>query len=241
MQFLNLENIRKSTDDVEYHPLKPFLPENCKVLFLGSFPPPRNRWCMDFFYPNFINDHWRIEGLLFFQDKDHFVDAANKTFRLPEIVRFLTEKGIGFFDTATAVRRLKGNASDDFLEVVEPTDLPSLLRQVPQCRVVVTTGEKATRTLCERLHIPEIPKVGHYSLIPTTAASFTADAYAAASGTASVAATVDAVSEADVPAIAAIPEGLTLYRLPSSSRAYPLSLEKKTEAYREMFRFAGML
>ena len=38
---------------IEYHPLKPFLPPNAEVLFLGSFPPPKKRWCMDFFYPNF--------------------------------------------------------------------------------------------------------------------------------------------------------------------------------------------
>ena len=53
----------------ELHPLKPFLPANAKVLFLGSFPPPKKRWCMDFFYPNFINDHWRIEGQIWFGSK----------------------------------------------------------------------------------------------------------------------------------------------------------------------------
>ena len=37
----------------EHHHLKPFLPANAKVMFLGSFPPPKKRWCMDFFYPNF--------------------------------------------------------------------------------------------------------------------------------------------------------------------------------------------
>ena len=59
--YLNTENIARSRDGVEYHPLRPFLPENAKVLFLGSFPPQRKRWCMDFYYPNFINDHWRID------------------------------------------------------------------------------------------------------------------------------------------------------------------------------------
>jgi G:T/U-mismatch repair DNA glycosylase len=28
---------------------------------------------MDFYYPNFINDHWRIEGEVFFADRNHFV------------------------------------------------------------------------------------------------------------------------------------------------------------------------
>ena len=60
--YLNIENIEQSSADCEWHPLRPFLPKNGRVLFLGSFPPQRKRWCMDFYYPNFINDHWRIEG-----------------------------------------------------------------------------------------------------------------------------------------------------------------------------------
>ena len=36
-------------------------------------------------------------------------------------------------------------------------------------------------------------------------------------------------------------EPLTLHRLPSSSRAYPLALEKKAEAYRRMFAQAGIV
>ena len=39
---------------------------------LGSFPPPKERWCMDFFYPNPQNDMWRIMGQIFFGDKTHF-------------------------------------------------------------------------------------------------------------------------------------------------------------------------
>lgn len=205
---LDRENIAKSTSDVEWHPLKPFLPENAKVLFLGSFPPQRKRWCMDFFYPNWINDHWRIEGEVFFGDKNRFVDESSKTFLLDDIVSFLSNKGIALFDTATAVRRLQNNASDKFLEVVVPTDIDSLLASVPHCRAIVTTGEKATVTLCEKYGIKEMPKVGTCVGIPE---SFNADG-----------------------------EQLILYRLPSSSRAYPLAFAKKVEAYRTMFRFVGL-
>ena len=41
MSYLNTENIARSKGGVEYHPLKPFLPEGAKILFLGSFPPQR--------------------------------------------------------------------------------------------------------------------------------------------------------------------------------------------------------
>ena len=141
--YLNVENIKRSTNEVEYHPLLPFLPENARVLFLGSFPPQQKRWCIDFFYPNFINDHWRIEGAIFFHDRNHFVDEKEKRFKIDEIVEFCQHQGIAFFDTSTAVRRLKDNASDKFLEVVEPTSIPSLISHLPHLKVIVTTGEKA--------------------------------------------------------------------------------------------------
>ena len=200
--YLNKENIERSRDGVEYHPLRPFLPENARVLFLGSFPPQRKRWCMDFFYPNFINDHWRIEGQIFFGDKNHFVDIEFKRFKLEEIVAFCRDKGLAFFDTAIAVRRLQDNASDKFLEVVEPTDIRALLQQLPHLRAIVTTGEKATETICTYFGIDEIPSIGEETSILNPQSS-------------------------DLK--------LKLYRLPSSSRAYPLSFDKKVEAYRTMF------
>lgn len=140
---------------VEEHPLEPFLPSNARLLMLGSFPPQKKRWSIDFFYPNLINDMWRIMGYLFFKDKNYFVDLEGKRFRKELIVDFLNEKGIALYDTACAVRRLQDNASDKFLDVVEITDVGLLLRQIPQCRAVVTTGQKATDTLLEMFSIQE--------------------------------------------------------------------------------------
>ncbi len=209
--YLNTEHIARSHDGVEWHPLKPFLPENARVLFLGSFPPQRKRWCMDFYYPNFINDHWRIEGQVFFGDRNHFVDLEKKRFKLEEIVAFCLSKGIAFFDTSTAIRRLKDNASDKFLEVVVPTDIPTLLAHLPHLRAIVTTGEKATETICASLQIPEMPKVNTFVPIPT------------------------------LQGVRPFVSGLVLYRLPSSSRAYPLAFDKKVAAYLNMFEYCELL
>ena len=202
ISYMNTENIARSTDSVEYHPLRPFLPENAKVLFLGSFPPQRKRWCMDFYYPNFINDHWRIEGQIFFGDKNHFVDLEAKRFKIDEIVAFCQQKGLAFFDTSTAIRRLQDNASDKFLEVVEPTDIYALIQQLPHLHAIITTGEKATETICTTLKIPVIPKVNTSVVIPDV---FNSEGHQ-----------------------------IHLCRLPSSSRAYPLSFDKKVEAYSNM-------
>ena len=178
--------------DIETHPLTPFLPGNAKLLMLGSFPPPQNRWKMNFYYPNYQNDMWRIFGLIFFSDKNHFLDLPNKNFKEIQIREFLLQIGIGIFDTAYQIKRLQGNASDKFLEIVTPTDLSALLEQIPMCNTIMTTGDKATDTLMQ--HFPDQPikpmigqsvKVGYDN------------------------------------------RELSLYRLPSSSRAYPLALEKK--------------
>lgn len=183
----------------EEHPLKPFLPENTRLLMLGSFPPARNRWCMDFFYPNFINDMWRIFGIVFFGDKFYFVDNDAKTFKREDIISFLNEKGIGLYDTACKICRTKNTASDKDLEIVEATDLGKLLDTVPSCRAVITTGQKATDTFAAYFGISQ-PKLGE---------------------------SVDfSLGE----------RNLKLFRMPSSSRAYPMKIERKAEYYERAFR-----
>ena len=73
---------------VERHPLQPFLPGNARLLMLGSFPPKKERWSMDFFYPNFNNDMWRIFGLIFFNDRNFFVTGDGKHFDREKIMQF---------------------------------------------------------------------------------------------------------------------------------------------------------
>ena len=189
---------------VEQHPLLPFLPASGRVLLLGSFPPPQARWSMSFFYPNFNNDMWRIVGLVLFGQRDYFVEQQQRRFNQPLVEQVCAQRGIALFDTATAVRRLRGNASDKFLEVVQPTDLSALLAPMPLCRAVAATGELAAITLAE-CHGCDVPKVGHDMPL-----------------------TVDG-------------RELRLFRMPSTSRAYPLALERKADAYRIMFEQVGIL
>ena len=190
--------------EIENHPLEPFLPANARLLMLGSFPPQKKRWSMDFYYPNLNNDMWRIVGLLFFNNKDYFLNETRKAFCRERIISFLNDKGIALFDTASAIRRLQDNASDKFLEVVQPTDISRLLGQLPECKAIVTTGQKATDTLRAQFEVEE-PKVGDFS-------EFVFDG-----------------------------RPMRLYRMPSSSRAYPLALDKKAAAYRAMYQDLQML
>ncbi len=202
--------MEKTNIPIERHPLEPFLPSGAKILMLGSFPPSRKRWSMDFFYPNWINDMWRIWGLIFFHDKDFFVAdrsggaGKEKRFDKEKCSGFAAEKGIAMYDTACEVRRLKDNASDKFLEVVTPTDIPKLLQQIPECQAIVVTGQKALDVITGTFGCEE-PSVG------------------------------------DCTSLHIGDRSMHLWRMPSSSRAYPLPIEKKAEHYRRMFATEGLL
>ena len=162
---------------------------------------------MPFYYPNWINDYWRIMGLIHFGDKNHFCVVGEKRFDEARIRDFCTSEGLAFYDTAREVRRLKDNASDAFLEVVTPTDIPALLAHIPDCHTLVTTGQKATELAAACLHCP-LPPVGGYIDVPEASASA-------------------GPTHSDA--------SLRFWRMPSTSRAYPLPLDKKADAYRQLF------
>ena len=192
---------------IEKHPFPPILPEKATVMMMGTFPPTEEKRCMEFHYPNFQNEMWRIYGLIFFNDAEHFQIKGEKRFDPDKIKNFLTEKGIALCSTARTAIREHGNASDKFLKIIDPVDLSAVLAKLPHCRWLFTTGEKATETLLSLL--PEkikIPKTNEYTAFP-----YLQD------------------------------RELFLYRLPSTSRAYPLGLAKKAEAYRLFFQKAGLL
>ena len=75
--------------EIETHPFEPWLPKDAHLLILGTFPPAPKRWCMEWYYPNFQNDMWRIFGYIFFGDKMHFVDLEHKTFHVEAIKALL--------------------------------------------------------------------------------------------------------------------------------------------------------
>ncbi|MDE5790137.1 MAG: uracil-DNA glycosylase family protein [Muribaculaceae bacterium] len=196
----------KNELEIETHPWEPFIPDGAKILIMGTFPPQEKRWNMDFYYPNRTNDFWKIMGLIFLGDKDALLLPGQKDYNLKAIIKLMTEKRIALNDTVRKARRLKGNASDKFLDIVEPVPLFNLLEEMPQCHSIATTGEKAASVVAE-ITSTKIPSMGERI-------------------------TADNIING---------EPLNIYRMPSTSRAYPLQLEKKAEYYREMFKEVGIL
>lgn len=185
---------------IETHPFPPFIPENAKVLIMGTFPPQPKRWAMEFYYPNRTNDFWYAMGLIFFGDKDALYDREAKTYRLEKIKELLTEKGIAMSDTGYRIHREMGNASDKYLQIIQPVDLMGLLRRMPSCRGIATTGEKAAEIVAQ-LTFTAPPKIGEYSLY----------------------------------------DDMEIWRMPSTSRAYPLPLASKAACYEKMFKSLSII
>lgn len=205
--------------ELETHPFEPVLPPNATVMMMGTFPPTADKWAMSFHYPNFYNDMWRIYGRVFFDAADYFRIGDEKRFDPERIRDFMFERGIASCPTVKQAIRETGNASDKNLTVVTPVDLDVILPQVPKVKSLFTTGGKATEVLLGLLDEP-IAKSKH----PKTNQSMDYP-YQWQS-------TDD--QKADV-------NNLTLYRLPSTSRAYPLSLDKKVAAYKAFFEKMGKL
>ena len=191
---------------IETRPFPPFLPKKATVMMMGTFPPAAEKRAMEFHYPNFQNDMWRVYGLIFFNDKNQFRKGDEKAFDPEKIKAFLDQKGIASCPTVYKAIREHGNASDAFLEVVEPVNLKEVLGQVPDVAHICTTGGKATEILLGLL--PEKVK------LPKTNE------------------TINFVYNG---------RQLSLTRLPSTSRAYPLSLVKKAEAYENFFKSCGLI
>lgn len=184
---------------MEQHRLQPFLPENMKVLMLGSFPPTHDKWTMEFYYPNFQNDMWRIFGLMFFEDKNYLLKENQKEFDKARIQRMLIEYGVGVGDSAKVVNRLKGNASDKFLEVLEILNFGDILSEHPSCNFLLSTGEKSAEIIQQYFELNHLPKIG------------------------------------DKLTFVFEEREIGFYRVPSSSRAYPKSIEDKARIYQQVF------
>ena len=218
--FVWTQKLKNDSANIETHPFGPVLPPDATVMMMGSFPPTADKWAMRFHYPNFQNDMWRIYGCVFFDDADYFRVGDEKRFDPERIRAFMFERGIASCPTVVQAIRETGNASDKDLTVVTTVDLDIILPQVPKVQALFTTGGKATEVLLNLLNAP-IAKSKH----PKTNQSIEYP-YKWQDN--------NSHPKADV-------NELTLYRLPSTSRAYPLALDKKVAAYKDFFKKIGKL
>lgn len=152
---------------------------------------------------------WRVFGLILVGDKDYFIDTARSSFKIDSIKAMLDTLGIALSDTGYKIRRLKDNASDKFLEIIAPINLEKTFGQLPECKAIVTTGEKAASIIAQ-LTNTDIPRTGTSLVIPAGH-------------------------------IEGVERSICHYRMPSTSRAYPLQLSAKAAMYARMLLEQNLL
>ena len=175
---------------------------------------------MEFFYPNPQNDMWRILGQIFFGDKTHFEEQGD-LMKVPRDQVQSTKAGRKVFNREEIVSfcEAKGIAIFDTAQAVirlQGNAADEHLEIVEQTNIAAL--------------LQQIPLCHDLCCTGGKAAQTLAD-------------TLHCVPPKVGEFIETNFAGRTIrfWRIPSSSRAYPLSLDMKAAAYRRMFETIGLL
>ena len=168
---------------------------------------------MDFFYPNPQNDMWRIMGHVFFGDKQHFEVQSDQ------------------------VQGTKGRkAIFNYTEIVSFCQEQGIAIFDTAQAVIRLQGNAAD----EHLEIVEQTDIAALlQQIPLCHNICCTGGKAAQTLAETLHCVLPKVGEYIETSFAGRP--IRFWRMPSSSRAYPLSLDKKAAAYRRMFETIGLL
>lgn len=101
---------------VETHPFEPFIPDDCTVLIIGSFPGREqsqsatedDRW----FYGAKRNQFWKIISVVY---QTELISKSSKQ-------NLFNQYGIGLTDILFKVRRINNSNLDNNLEIIEYND-----------------------------------------------------------------------------------------------------------------------
>ncbi len=120
----------------EEHPWPPCIPGNSRALFIGTFPPLRERWSFDFFYPNKNNYFWRILSTITGRNLNHF--SGEKA--VIERQKLLAAASCGITDMGRVIKRDAFSSNDNDLIIVEFTDILGILSENEQIKRLVFTS-----------------------------------------------------------------------------------------------------
>lgn len=112
------------------HPFEPIVFFDTKVLILGTFP-SLDSFKYDFYYAHKRNQFWKILS-------DIFCMPTNTT---EQKIAILKREKIGLWDIVASCERK--NSSDNNLKNCTLHDIPLLLKEYPNIKIIAFTGQKA--------------------------------------------------------------------------------------------------
>ena len=130
-----MKNTKNSSTHLLFHPFKPIIFENSKILILGTFPSIKS-FENEFYYGHPKNQFWEILSIIFNDKKPNSIE---------EKINFLKKYKIALWDAICECVREKGNSRDDNLKNIKPCPIEDLLKSYPNIKKIAVTsrlGEK---------------------------------------------------------------------------------------------------
>ena len=117
---------------MEYHPFKPIIFSDSKILVLGSFPSLKS-FEEGFYYAHPRNQFWPLLGKVFNESV-----ATDE-----ERIALCQKHQIALWDSAKSLKRDTGNSSDSNLKNIEANDFKQLLLEYSSIELILFTGKKS--------------------------------------------------------------------------------------------------
>ncbi len=121
---------------IEQHPWNWYGRDDSTVLLVGTFPPTRNNWSFDFFYPNRFNFFWRLMAAIAAKPLQHFSGPEAVT----ERKALLDSLKITITDMGQTIARIRNNSSDENLVALAYMDIFRILEARPHIRKIIFTS-----------------------------------------------------------------------------------------------------
>jgi G:T/U-mismatch repair DNA glycosylase len=138
--------MKKTEEEIETHPdWYHDIPE-MKVMILGNFPPHRKKWDYEFYYPNKINNFWKVLAALAGKPLKEMKGGP----AVEERKRIMEKLKVGVFNIAKSIKRKGVSARDTDIEIVEYNDLVSVLKKHKELRKIVLAGYSAPNSTARK-------------------------------------------------------------------------------------------
>ncbi len=116
------------------------------VLILGNFPPHKKRWDYEFYYPNKMNNFWKILAAINGKPlKEMKGEAA-----VVERKRLMEKLHVGVYNIAKTILRKGLSARDSDIKITEFNDVLSIIYRHKELRKIILAGYSAKNSTARK-------------------------------------------------------------------------------------------
>lgn len=139
-------NISKTDETL---PFETFIPQGATKLILGTFPPVKDKWSFEFFYPNRNNDFWNIIDDLTNKEFQLSESESNKELEVAKRKDALSKLNMGITDIGHKIYRRLNSSADTAIFPIEYTNIFKILEEHPSISKIIMTSKDVKKNSVE--------------------------------------------------------------------------------------------